>query len=258
MLGPHIPTPLEQLGRRPFSFYPAIVGETHNEWIFRRAHAEEIQVMNAKSRRDIWIPRRFLASVSSIEEPFIIVGLAKELECRQGLVAPRVQRLIEMPRAVGEWPRISRPIPDGWRAPVVGIRIESPAKIQSNRKVLGAAATLMLVCILGMVILRATPASSRARLFASSRRVSLPFSAKDDYLSIVNRWGHPDLTSAYALQGGGEIYLMNYSQRNVTLVVSGMDRYHATYLGALGRNGRLYPVTLSNGFNTRDTLNQLR
>ena len=118
MPAPHIPTPLEQLGDRPFSFYPAIQNIQHNEWQFRRAHPDEIQVMNTKSLQELWIPRGFLSGVSSIEEPVVIVGLLKELEYREGIVVPHVRRVIEMPRAVNDVPRpwlSRRRNPANWR-----------------------------------------------------------------------------------------------------------------------------------------------
>ena len=152
MPAPHIPTPLEQLGHRPFSFYPAIQNIQHNEWQFRRAQADEIQVVNTKSQQEFWISRGFLSAVSSIEEPVVIVGLLKELECREGIVVPHVRRVIEMPRAVNDVPRpwlaASEP---GQLAQVVGIRVESSAESQKSRKLLGSVAAGILVCIVGMV-----------------------------------------------------------------------------------------------------------
>ena len=55
--------------------------------------------MNTKSQQELWIRRGFLSGVSSIEEPIVIVGIVKELECREG-GGPHVRRVIEMPRAV--------------------------------------------------------------------------------------------------------------------------------------------------------------
>ena len=128
---PHIPSPLEELGNRPFSFYPPIVNIEHNEWIFRRADFDEIRVLNTKSNQELWIPRRFLSGVSSIEEPVVIVGLSKELEYKEGVVVPHIRRVIEMPRAVNESPRIrfQHRAEEGERASVVGIRVESEPKI---------------------------------------------------------------------------------------------------------------------------------
>ena len=105
MPAPHIPTPLDQLGHRRFSFYPAIVSIEHNEWLFRSSDWDEIQVMNTKTHEEVWIPRRFLGGVSSAEEPVVIVGLVKELEYREGAIVPLIRRVIEMPRAVNDVPR---------------------------------------------------------------------------------------------------------------------------------------------------------
>src|ERR1700692_3453711 len=44
--GPLIPTPLDQLGRRAFAFYPPIVGIEHNEWLLRRATWSDVEVHN--------------------------------------------------------------------------------------------------------------------------------------------------------------------------------------------------------------------
>jgi hypothetical protein len=91
---PPIPTPLDDLGRRPFSFYPPIVGIEHNEWLYQRATWSEVQVINTKSNSELWVPRRFLGAVSSIEEPVMIVGLAKELEYKAGSLIPHERRVI--------------------------------------------------------------------------------------------------------------------------------------------------------------------
>ena len=97
---PMIPTPVDQLGRRAFAFYPAIVGIEHNQWTLRRIGGSEIQVMNRKTSQELWIPRRFVGEVSATGQPFIIVGLAMELEFKGGAVLPHRRRVIEMPRAV--------------------------------------------------------------------------------------------------------------------------------------------------------------
>ena len=96
---PPIPSPLQHLGHRPFSFYPPIVNIEHNQWIFRRAMWDEIELTNAKTGAELILPRRFLGEIASIEEPVMIVGLLKELEYKSGVVLPHVRRVIEMPRA---------------------------------------------------------------------------------------------------------------------------------------------------------------
>ena len=252
MPAPHIPTPLEQLGHRPFSFYPAIQSIQHNEWQFCRARGDEIQVVNTKSQQELWIPRRFLSGVSSIEEPFVIVGLLKELEYREGVVVPLVRRVIEMPVAVNDVPRpwLSAPQP-GQLAPVVGIRVESSAESQKSRKVMGAVAAGILTCIVGMVIFRDATAGSRARFFGSSSRLALPFTGADDYESVVGRIGYPESTRSRPSPDGSVFYLLRYPDRGFTVVLLGVDRADASYVGALGRGGRVvHSVTLPNGQNS--------
>jgi hypothetical protein len=259
---PHIPTPLEQLGNRPFSFYPAIRSIQHNEWQLRRAHSNEIQVMNTKSLQELWIPRGFLSGVSSIEEPVVIVGLLKELEYREGIVVPHVRRVIQMPLAANDIPRpwLSAPAPEpGQLAPVVGIRVEGTAESQKSRKMLGAVAAGILTCLVGMVIFRDATAGARARFLRPATRLALPFTANDDYESVVSRIGYPESTRSRTAPDGGAIYLLRYPDRAFTLVLLGADRVHAAYIGAFGRGSRvIHSVTLPDGHDSTTLLTHIR
>ncbi len=151
MPGPLIPTPFDQIGRRRFSFYPAIVGIEHNEWTLRRITSAEVQVVNCKSAEEIWIPRRFLGEVSSTEDPFIIAGLVQELEYQAGEVLPYRRRVLQMPHAVNGSPapqfsfapRIERNGP----APVIGIRVESGPSSRMGKRLLTWIVAGILTCI---------------------------------------------------------------------------------------------------------------
>jgi hypothetical protein len=146
---PPIPNPLDQLGRRRFSFYPPIVNIEHNEWVVRRSNWTEVQVMNTKTSTELWISRRFLGEVSLIEEPVMIVGLVKELEYKEGVVMPHVRRVIEMPLAVNDsfrW-RSRAPEPDQ-PASVVGIRIEPSAQARTHKRMRAVMATVILICVM--------------------------------------------------------------------------------------------------------------
>ena len=261
MPAPHIPTPLEQLGNRPFSFYPAIRNIQHNEWQLRRAHADEIQVLNTKSQQELWIPRSFLSGVSSSEEPFVIVGLLKELEYREGVVAPHVRRVIQMPLAVNDIPRpwLNPPQECGQLAPVVGIRVERSAESQKGRKLMGAIAAGILTCVVGMVIFRDTTAGARARLLRPASRLSLPFTRIDDYESVVDRIGYPESSRPRSTADGRTFYLLRYPDRGFTLVLLGSDRSHAAYIGALGRGARvIHSVMLPDGHDSTALLSRMR
>src|SRR5215468_3337913 len=117
MASPPIPPQLDHLVTRPFSFYPAIIGIEHNEWLFRKASWSEILVANCKSGSEIWISRRYIGEVSRVDDPVLIVGLVRELEYKGGMIVPYQRRVIEMPVAVGAAPL--PPAERGEPAPVV-------------------------------------------------------------------------------------------------------------------------------------------
>ena len=150
---PPIPPPLESLGSRPFSFYPAIVNIEHNEWLYRKATWSEVLVTNAKTGEDLWIPRRFLGEFSRIDDPVVIVGLSKELEYRGGAVWPYQRRVIQMPLAVNDAPRSAAIQPKSEPAPVIGIRVES-TESRLGRLVAIALACGTVACILVVALSR--------------------------------------------------------------------------------------------------------
>lgn len=258
---PHIPSPLDQLGHRRFSFFPAIVNIEHNEWLFRRSDWDEIEVMNTKTHEELWIPRRFLGGIASAEEPVVIVGLVKELEYREGVIVPLVRRVIEMPRAVndglGEIARPPAPRPERM-APVVAIRIEDERPASASRGVFPKVALGLLVCVVGLAIFRDGPYSTRSRFFAVTPAVPLPFTSSDDYFSIVSRIGRPSLDEVRTAPDGAEIHLLRYPDRGYVLVVYGPDRDQARYIGAIGRAGRvIHSIPLPDGGDSRALIARL-
>src|SRR5579871_5091039 len=134
-----LPTPLQHLSGRRFSFSPPIRNLQPNEWLYRRATWSEFAVMNARSGEEIWIPRMFLGEVSGIDDPVMMVGLNRELEWTAGAIAPRERRVIELPVAVND----NRTAVAGAQrlAPVVNIRLE-PASETRTWKWIGAAFVL--------------------------------------------------------------------------------------------------------------------
>lgn len=208
-----LPTPLDQLGSRHFSFYPPILGIEHNQWSFRRATASEIHVVNTRTLEDLLIPRRFIGEVSTIGEPVVIVGLVKELEFNAGAVVPHVRRVIEMPRAVNDssGPTLRRAQP----ADVVGIRVEPAPR---SRWLLGAVAAALLACV---------------AVLSFSTRVAPPFSSHDDYDSIVARLGLPAHDATH-LANGKQYRRLAYPRHGFTLLL--IDGHYA---GAYDPSGHL-------------------
>jgi len=223
---PPIPAPFDQLGTLPFSFYPPIANIEHNQWIFRSATWDEIRVINKKTAEEIWIPRRFLGA-ASLGAPVIIVGLLKELEYKEGAVVPMVRRIIEMPRAVNDSPRprIRPPKPET-PAPVVGIRLERSKSIP--RIALGAIAAGLLVLIPAAILVRDGFIGSHSPV-----HFDVPFTAIDDYNSIVHRLGPPaqDRTQKWATVEYRRLY---YPSRGFTLILK--DGFYA---GAIDSSGRV-------------------
>jgi hypothetical protein len=224
---PSIPTPLSQLGNCPFSFYPPIVNVEHNEWIFRGATWNEIQVVNTKNSIELWVPRHFVGEMSMVGEPVVIVGLMKELEYRAGAVYPHIRRVIEMPRAVNDSlrPRI-RPAEPARPAAVVGIRLE-PRESRAGRVLLVTIAAGVLACI------AIASVASRSALSAAIKS-ELPLTARDDYDSIVDRYGPPAEDQWRSSRNGIEYRRLAYPRHLFTLIL-----VNDHYAGALGRDGRV-------------------
>jgi hypothetical protein len=229
---PPVPPPLDQVGARPFSFYPAIIGIERNEWAFRKTTWSEVLVFNPHANLELWIPRRFVGEVSRIDEPVVIVGLVKELEYRGGTVLPHERRVIEMPRAVNESPRPAgvEPRPEPRQAPVSGIKLESGAESRIGKMMLIAIAAGILACIAVVLILRD---GGNRIAYTTVVQNDLGFTASDDYWSIVNRLGKPSEDRWRSANGELQYRLLAYPRQNLSIILMGSDRKDTHYIGAL-------------------------
>jgi hypothetical protein len=153
MSAPLIPSPLDHIGRRPFSFFPPIKNAEPNEWMLASVSWSEIKVVNARTGREIWMPRRYIDAVSYTGGPMLAVTLTKELEYRAGALWPRVKRVIEMPRASDQLPA-SNPLPTRFSgpAPVEGIRVEDRADSPTNKALAYAGVGAIVVSILAALL----------------------------------------------------------------------------------------------------------
>jgi len=234
---PPVPPPLDQIGSRPFSFYPAILGIEHNEWAYRKATWSEILVTNPRANLELWIPRRYIGEVSRIDEPVVIVGLNKELEYKGGMVHPHERRVIEMPMAVNESPRpgVVR-LPEPQRpAPVIGIKLEGGAESRIGRMMFTTIAVGILACVLIVLFLRDGKRISYQPVVQSD----LGFTGSDDYWSVVNRLGKPSEDRWRSQDGELQYHLLGYPQKNLFFVLMGSDRKDVHYIGTLDRDWRV-------------------
>jgi hypothetical protein len=232
MAVPPIPPPLAQLGRRAFSFYPAILNAGHNEWVYRSATWSEVMVRNTKTNEDVSVPRRYLGEISRVDAPVMIVGLMAELEYRAGVVLPAERRVIEMPRAVNESPRPRLAQSAAVRAPVVGIRLESERTSRVGKVAVGGVAIGVAGCLLAISLFRGGVIATRA-FYAPAVRVDLPLTAEDGYTAVVHTLGRP------AMERWDHRYqVLTYPQRKLYVILMGPDRAAARYIGAMDWNWR--------------------
>src|SRR6266404_7648491 len=250
---PPIPPPLEHLGARPFSFYPAILNIEHNEWLFRKATWSEILVFNVKSKEEVWIPRRFIGELSRIEDPVVIVGLIKELEYRSGAVLPYQRRVIEMPIAVGDTPRAPNP-PRPEPAPVVGIRLESGPEGKIGKLILGAL-TLGVVGVFFLVMVTREGTLRPRQNYTNRDSAFLELTVRDDYYSILNKLGPPEQDHSVSKSGELEFRSLWYPHRSYYVILMGAERDNLRYIGAMDKDWKLvHSVQLPGGVSTASML----
>ena len=222
-----IPPPLEALRSRPFSFYPAILYIEHFKWQYRQATWSDVLVVNARTGREIWIPRRFLGEISRTEDPVVIVGLLRELEYKEGAVWPYRRRVIEMPVPV------SAPEPRGGLAPVVGIRLE-PRGESHLLRILGGALVLGIVAAYVVVNFYRDSVLRPRIAHMAKDRTYLSLTPQDDYSAVVRKLGPP----ARDRGQGARFRARSYPDRGYTIILIAADGKDATYLGVLDANWR--------------------
>lgn len=135
---PLSPSPLDCIGLRRFAFYPPIRNLDPNEWTLGAGSWTEVQVVNASTGTEIWIPRQYIGAVSASSGSALIVGLRKELEYRAGTLEPRFKRVIEMPHKADDamnWKDCDERRSAG-PAPVIGIRVENRENSPMNNALL--------------------------------------------------------------------------------------------------------------------------
>jgi hypothetical protein len=233
-MGAPTPPDLERLRHSTFAFYPPILNVEHNEWRFRKATWSELLAVNTKSDLEVWIPRRLLGEISSIDEPVLIVGLQKELEYKAGTVWPHERRVLEMPRMAGA-PPAPAPAPRDPHAPAV--RRAATPESRIGRLIAFALGIGLLACVLVFAVLRFGP--MRPVKFTAADQDFLSLSRRDDYFSIVRTLGRPAEDHWRSETGALQYRLLSYPQRGYYVVLLGSDRNDAHYIGALDRNWRV-------------------
>ena len=242
---PLLPAPLAELGRRRFAFYPAIKGVEHNEWIAGRANWTEVQVINASSAEELWIPRRLLGEISRADGPVAIVGLLKELEYSQGVVLPHARRVIEMPRAVND---LLHPAVHTHPAAVVEIRAESAGDSRTRKLIRGSVAVGILACVAAGFAVRDLHIGTQLGPWGNGPwgngpwigpQRDLPLTAGDDYASVVQKLGSPTSDRWMRTPSGEPYRRLSYPRRGIAVILTGESPDTVTYAGTVAFDGRI-------------------
>jgi len=253
MASPPIPPQLEHLATRPFSFFPAIVGVEHNEWLYRNANWSEILVVNCRTGAEVWISRRYVGEVSRVEDPILIVGLTRELEYKSGMIVPFQRRVIEMPVAVGGLPLSAAEEKSYASGSIVGIRTSSPTD-RFIFKLIGAAVLIALVAYILAVNL------SRERVVYTARdQTYMGLNGHDDRTAVVLKLGEPATDRWQNEVGELQYEALSYPRRKLTVILMGSDRKSALYIGAMDEKWQpVHSIPLRSGGDTTSLLRNLR
>ncbi len=239
-----LPTPLQHLGGRRFSFLPPIRNIEHNEWLYRGATWSECVVANTRSGEEMCIPRMFLGDISQSAEPVMVVGLSRELEWRSGFIVPHERRVIEMPVSVPAAVNDTRPAARSspHLAPVINIRLEPRTEVRFG-KWIGAGLVLGVVALTIVAdITRQTQGRQRGDIFRTYRGY-LQLNSGDDYASTVRKLGTPAIDRSRAADG--RVYRslgyrsFGHGARTFSIILMGSTTAGARYIGTIDSRGHL-------------------
>ncbi len=251
----------EALSGRKFSFYPAIRNIEHNEWTLERVAWSEVLVINIQGGQEIWIPRNYIGSVSSADEPVLIVGLSRELEFKAGAVWPHRKMVIEMPA-----PRAPRPADPGKApsAPAGGVPATPDAESRVGRFVGGALAIALAACLMLVAVVSDGFPNPLEWLWQVSTETAdqryLGLNSADGYHDTVIKVGQPEKEQwLTAEEAQIQFQLLWYPGRSYAVVMLGATRGNTRYIGTIHTPSRrlLDSVRLSGGGSTASMIRNL-
>ena len=245
---------LDELGPRPFSFYPPILNIEHNEWTFSRSTWSEILVVNSKTGLELWVPRRYVGEVSRVDEPVMIVGLLKELEYRAGAVWPHERRVIAMPKGLSEGPRPGQ-APAAATPHAAPRGMDSPTESRAGRLIVIALLVGIAASVIAVSIFRGR-AGDRV-VYTGIEQQSFGLGPSDDYNAVVRKVGAPLSEAWQSEQGAIQYQVMRY--KDFSIILMGSDRDKVRYIGAVNKQWKpIDSVRLPDGRSTASMLRNLK
>ncbi|MGD0499764.1 MAG: hypothetical protein ABSC23_15150 [Bryobacteraceae bacterium] len=252
MDSPSLLPPFDRLALHPFSFYPAILGFEHNEWLLREATWSEILVVNRKTNEELWIPRQYVGEISPIEDPVVLVGLTRELEYKSGMLVPFKRRLLKMPAAAGYGAGsqgLSGPAPPHGMA----FRMDSADK-RVFRLIVTAMGSFVLFCVLVVGVSQIGRIRQRRTSFTARDSSFEALTAHDGRLAVVTKLGNPNL-DRFKEVGTLQYEALSYTDRRYTVILMGPDIPTVLYIGTVDDNWKpMHAAVLRSGGTTEDLL----
>ena len=221
----------EALQGRRFAFFPAIRNVEHNEWTLEQESWSEILAKNTLTGEEIWVPRNHLGELSSSDKPVMIVGLRRELQYRNGQVAPYRKAVVEIPSA-------PQPRPSSEAEPEPPPLRESSTD-STTFSLIGRAILIALgVLFVGVFFAFEGVRNPIARLFqpdTTTRDQSyLSLTGQDDYYEVAAKRGVPARDEWITPEEAElQFRVLFYPDRRYAVVLMGGTRGDARYIGAV-------------------------
>jgi len=249
-----------QLSSRAFAFYPPIRNIPHNTWRFVRETWAEMLVSNEESAEEVWIPRRFLGTVSSVDEPFPIVGLQKELEFRAGSVWPYRSKLLEMPHPGRPHNAASTRSGEGnTPVPAAPKRRGTNAERSVTRLILIVTGVAFLAIFAVLAVYKGDGIFGNRVVLQTADQEYLSLRAGDDYYAVVKHLGKPADDRWRAQSKELAFRALDYPERGYSIILFGADQSNATYIGAMDTNWRpVHSVAIGRGVDSSSMLRNLK
>lgn len=254
---PPVPPHLEDLGNRHFSFHPPILNIGPNHWLYRSATWNELMVRNARTAQDISVPRRFVGETSRLGDS-VAVSLLRELEFRDGVVAPYRSQVIAMPVAVNGPPVVNQPRPQR-KAPVVNISLAATSDSRAGRMAASAIAVGVAVCVVMAGMSRFGVEQPLSKVETARDQAYLDLGPEDDAASIARKLGAPDHQVWRDVEGPMRIRALYFAARGYSVILLGAGNDEPRYVGTFDGSGvPLHSVPLTNVTGGRPQSHQRR
>jgi hypothetical protein len=234
---PLIAAGLSELRHGRFSFYPAIVGVEHNEWLLRRANWTDVVVANAKTSEELCI-------LGDLSARFFHRSALPDRRTGEGTRISRRHRDTASPYRPRNAARGERIQPDEFAPrPISATRRRGGDPGRDWRRftflarAAGSIAAGILICLAVIFVVRDAQLGTRFGWTSTPPRLPA-LSDQDDYASVIKKLGTP-ASDRWLPSGSGGYRRLWYPRKGVTIILTGATRESARYAATLNRDEQI-------------------